>query len=369
MPLSLEVYEPRHIPAALEFNKRLLSSGIDRGFLIAERPAKFDPSLPISSESRVVVDGENIRGGYILQWRDFWISGEGRRVCAIQTPISEGIIDRRYAATGVHIIRHALSINPLLYTVGMGGVDRPLPRMLKTLGFTVTSVPFVFRVNQPGRFLANIEHLRTSTFRRLALDLMRFSGLGWLGERTWHTLVSARYRDNSVRFEQVSSLDGIADEVWERSRGDYSFMAVRNAPMLRLLFPSSDQRYQRIDVSQGGQTVGWAIVLQKAMAGNKYFGDMKIGVIADCLARPSDAPAVIQAAADYLAGTGVDTTIANFQHPAWREGCRKAGFLAGPSNHAFTMSQELSRLLPNPEQLQKSLHLTRSDSDGLVNLS
>jgi hypothetical protein len=369
MPLSLEVYEPRHIPAAMEFNKRLLSSGIDRAFLIAEHPARFDPSLPISSESRVVVDGENIRGGYILQWRDFWIGGEPRRVCAIQTPISEGIVDRRYAATGVHMVRHALSINPLLYAVGMGGVDSPLPRMLKAFGFTVTSVPFVFRVNQPGRFLGNIEHLRTSAFRRLALDLMRFSGLGWFGERAWHTLCSARYRDNSVRFQQVSSLDGAADEVWERSRGDYAFMAVRNASMLRLLFPSGDRRYQRIDISRGGERIGWGIVLQKTMTGNKYFGDMKIGVIADCLARPNDAPAVIQAAADYLAGTGVDMTLANFQHPAWMEGCRKAGFLTGPSNHAFTMSQKLSQLPPNAGQLLKNLHLTRSDSDGLVNLS
>src|SRR5260370_15136764 len=66
---------------------------------------------------------------------------------------------------------------------------------------------------------------------------------------------------------------------------------------------------------------------------------------------------------------GWHMTLANFQHPAWMEGCRKAGVLGGPSNHAFAMSQKLSRLLPNPEQLQKSLHLTRSESDGLVNLS
>ena len=369
MALSLEVYERRHIPAALEFNKRLLSFGVDPGYLIAEQPGSFDPSLPISSESRVVVDGENIRGGYILQWRDFWIGGQLRRVCAIQTPISEGVVDRRYAAAGVQIIRHALSINPLLYAVGMGGVDRPLPRILKAFGFTVTAVPFEFRVNHPGRFLGNIEHLRTTALRRLVLDLTRFSGLGWLGERAWQTFSSARYRDKSVRFEQVSSLDGIADEVWERSCGYYSFLAVRNASMLRLLFPSGDRRYQRIDVFRGGERIGWGIVLQKTMAANKYFGDMKIGVIADCLARPSDAPAIIQSAADYLAGTGVDMTLANFQHPAWMEGCRKAGFLRGPSNHAFTMSPKLSGLLPDPGQLQKSLHLTRSDSDGLVNLS
>jgi hypothetical protein len=369
MPLSLEVYEPRHIPAAMEFNQRLLSFGIERGLLIAEQPARFDPSLPISSQSWVVVDGENIRGGYTLQWRDFWIGGERRRVCAFQTPISEGIVDRRYATAGVHIIRHALSINPLLYAVGMGGVDRPLPRMLKAFGFTVTAVPFLFRVNHPGRFLGNIEHLRASTLHRLALDLMRFSGLGWLGERAWHTFSSARYRDNSVGFEQVSSLDGIADEIWERSRGDYSCLAFRDADMLQLLFSSGDRRFQRIDVSRGNQRIGWAVVLQKTMAGNKYFGDMNIGVIADCLARPADAPAIIQAAADYMAESGVDMTLANFQHPAWIEGCRKAGFLRGPSNHAFTMSQKLSGLLPSPGQLQESLHLTRSDSDGLVNLS
>jgi hypothetical protein len=362
MPLRFEVYETRHVPAALNFNERMISGGVDPRLLLSRQPFEFNPLLPLSTESRVVVDGDRIRGGYLLQWRDFWIDGESRRLCAYQTPISEGIIDRKYMGIGPALIRHALSVNPLLYAVGMGGLDRPLPRMLKPLGFAVTTVPFVFLVNRPGRFLRQIEHLRSSPLRRLALDTLRLSGLGWLGARAWQRLHTVRHRIRSITFEVVDALDEIADRVWAESRDRYSFVGVRNAAMLRLLFSSTDRNFRRIAVSAGGDRVGWAVVLETQMKRNKYFGDMKVGVIADCLARPEHAGAVIQAAADCLSHAGVDITVANFQHAAWLQACLRAGFFQGPSTHCLALSPNLARMARN-----EGMHVSRGDSDGLVN--
>src|SRR6266550_4035806 len=125
--LRFEVYEPKHVSMALAFNDRMLAAGVDARFLLHERPPVFDADSQVSTEARVIVDGDQIRGGYLLQWRAFSIRGEIRQVCAYQTPISEGIINRKYASVGALMIRDALAVNPLLYAVGMGGPAQPLP--------------------------------------------------------------------------------------------------------------------------------------------------------------------------------------------------------------------------------------------------
>jgi hypothetical protein len=102
---------------------------------------------------------------------------------------------------------------------------------------------------------------------------------------------------------------------------------------------------------------------------NKYFGDMTVGVIADCLALPSDARFVMQAAANHARELGVDVTLANFQHPAWVAASHRAGFFSGPSNHGLTLSPALLRRLNSgATEGLAGVHLTRGDSDGLVNL-
>jgi hypothetical protein len=369
MPLCFEVYEPRHVRAALAFNERMLARGVDPGLLLNRQPTAFDPNLPLSTESRVLADGEYIRGGYLLQWRDFWIGGKLRRVCAYQTPISEGLVDRKYVAVGSALVRHALSVNPLLYAVGMGGVDRPLPQMLRSMGFRVTTVPFLFLVHRPGRFLREIQHLRSTASRRLALDTLRLSGLGWLGIRSWQLLHSVRHAVPSVRFKIEDTLDGIADQTWQRSRGLYSLLAVRDAAMLRLLFSGRAKNYRRIQVSWGNDPVGWAVVVEKQMERNKYFGNMKVGVIADCFAAPEHAAAVIQAAASCLSHAGVDITLGNFQHSAWIGACLQTGFLSGPSNHCLALSPQMAEMARRLEPpVGGGMHVSRSDSDGLVNL-
>jgi hypothetical protein len=367
MPLHFEQYEPTHVPAVRAFNRRMGEKGMAAGFLLPEAPLPFNPTLPLSTQCWLAVDGEEIRGGYLLQRRDFWILGQRLQVCDFQSPISEGVVDRRYTMVGAQLIRHALTVNPLIYTVGMGGLDRPLPRLLKSLRFSVTTVPFLFLVNHGGRFLAEIQHLRSSAVKRFALDTVRYSGLGWLAANAAHCIGVLR-RDRTVRFQQVATLDEIADDTWDRSRYEYSLLAVRDSQMMRLLFDGRD-RAICIEVWRGEQRAGWAVVLETQMRENRYFGNMRLGVVADCLARPADAAAVIQAARDCLIAADVDLLVANFQHPAWISACRRAGFFPAPSNHGLAFSPKLVQSLqPFVQQLRTQIHLTRSDGDGMANL-
>src|SRR5207245_11769501 len=96
-------------------------------------------------------------------------------------PIYEGIVNKANAGVGVHMLRSALKLQPMLFALGMGGFDRPLPQMLKAMGWSLCAVPFYFRVNHPAKFLRGIAPLRETKSRRLLAALAAVTGVGSAG--------------------------------------------------------------------------------------------------------------------------------------------------------------------------------------------
>ncbi len=111
----------------------------------------------------------------------FFFAANHAEVAHYRLPISEGIVNKAYATLGMQLLRHALKQQPMLYALGMGGMQNSLPQMLKAMGWGVWSVPFFYKVNHPARFLRNIRPLRKSAARRMLLDLAALSGVGWVG--------------------------------------------------------------------------------------------------------------------------------------------------------------------------------------------
>ena len=103
----------------------------------APQPNPNRPATGIEFRHFVVVDdGGEVRGGYFLRSQPFWIRGKMHAVAHYNAPLSEGIIDKRYATVGAMMLAHALREQPLLFAMGMGGMDRPLPRMLRAMGWS-----------------------------------------------------------------------------------------------------------------------------------------------------------------------------------------------------------------------------------------
>lgn len=373
MPLVVEPYSEKHVPAVKALNVRLAAGGIGKEFLLPEAPDAFDPEaarkLPLYRKHFVAADNGAVRGGYLIQWQDFWIDGEVRRLGGYQFPLSEGIIDKKYTAVGMLILNHALRANPLLFTVGMGGLEQPLPRMLKAAGWRLGLVPFRFHANHASRFFRQINALRTTGTRRVLMDALAITGIGWAGMRLLQSRAKGRGKScGPLQVETVREFAAWADEVWERSRDCYQFAAVRNRAALNLLYPAEDSRYIRLKVLRGTEVIGWVVALDSQMRGNKHFGDLRVGTILDCLARSENAADVIRAAADSLDSMKVDLTVSNQRHGAWLEALRQAGFLAGPSNYGFGASKALTELLGVGAEREAQIHLTRGDGDGRVNL-
>jgi hypothetical protein len=370
MDLRIAPYEERDVPAVRAFNERLARGGSAWRFPTSP-VASWLPKLEgrrIWREMYLAREGEAVRGAYVLKHQEFTLGdGERRWIGCLQLPLSEGIVERRYAMVGVTVVKDAVARSPLLYTLGGGGFDQPLLRMQKALGWALHEVPFFFKVRRAAPFLRNIRPLRTSRARALALDTLAASGLGAVGLRVADLAVT-RARAPRGAVEPVDRFGSWADALWERARGAYSLLAVRDAEALDLLYPESDARFLRLRVSEPDGPIGWAVCLCTPMQDHKQFGDMRVGSLVDCLALPGREVDVVAAAVGRLRAAGADVIVANQASAAWREAHRRCGFLPGPSNFILSASPELARALAPLERSAPRIHLTRGDGDGPINL-
>lgn len=369
-PLHFEPYMEEHTAAVADFNRRIQAA--NPPFLLPDTPAPgWIPrcgNRKIYQEIFLAIEDGRVRGGYTLKHQEFSFRGRILDAAACQMPISEGIVDRRCGFIGPRLLRDALRRRPLLFGLGIGSLDASVTRIEQALGWRVQVIPFFYRVRNGFNFFRNIEYLKTTRWRRWSLDATAYSGLGWAGARVARAVLP---RPNGVRAgisaEQPPEFSGWADELWETCRGCYSMAAVRDAEVLNVLYPP-DSRFIRVKVLERGHPIGWAVLLDTRMDRNKYFGNMRIGSIVDCLALPQHASKVIAAAADVLDRRGVDLLVSNQSHAAWGNALRKSGFLEGPSNFILTTSKPLWRLLDEIDPGGTSVHMNRGDGDGPIHL-
>ncbi len=114
--------------------------------------------------------------------------------------------------------------------------------------------------------------------------------------------------------------------------------------------------------------MGWALVLDSQMRGDRYFGHMRLGTIADGFAAPADASAVVAAATSFLNSRNVDLIVANHSHCSWKQAFRQRGFLEGPSNYIFGASPKLASRIFAGSVSGEDIYINRGDGDGPINL-
>jgi hypothetical protein len=313
--------------------------------------------------------GPRVCGAYALKFQPFWLAGEVVDVANFALPVSEGVIDRSYTQVAVRLLLDAIQRQPLLYGLGMGGFDVAVARFLKAAGWQMFSVPFFFYVAHPFNFLRNIVHLRTGWLRRTMLDLLAFSGFGWVANAGWKLLHAKRPGgDGALRAERVADFQAWSDELWETARRHYGMCSLRDRATLRCTYPCGADDLQRIMVLRGENAIGWALLLNSQLHGHRHFGNMRLGSIVDCFAEPANAASVIEQARSVLVRQGVDLIVSNQSHSAWCAGLKACGFISGPSNFIFASSKALTRKIEEKQIRPRDVHLNRGDGDGPINL-
>lgn len=368
MPITIQAYRPELEPAVGEFNQRLQTSTHDPDLVFPRYAVpRWLPPAPgqtVWNEFFVAVDGPAVRGAYGLKQEQIFIRGKGTYTAACyHHSLAEGIIDRSFAHVGALLVRDALVRQPLLYVLGMGGFDRPIAKMLKALGFTLTLLPFFFRVVHPTKFLLEMQALRKDRWRSLLMNMAAVTGTGWLGIKGAQAAASVRSRPGDFVAHEVPEFSSWADDLWDEAKASVSMAAVRDEKTLRLLYPASDGFFTRVSVSRGDRVIGWAVVGERRK--DRKFGEMRVGSIVDCWAAPENAGPVVRAATRALEKRGVDLIVSNQAHHRWCHSFETSGFLKGPSTFVLALSRKLAELLQPFEENRGTLHVTRADGDGL----
>jgi hypothetical protein len=137
--IVVKPFTDEHIPAVRELNKRIQAGGLSSRFPDSPIPQwlPYRDSSPVYQEYFVALEGETVRGAYILKPQAFFCNGELTMIADYQLPISEGIVDRRYAPVGLLLLTDALKRQPLLFALGMGGYQEKLVQMLKTMKWSL----------------------------------------------------------------------------------------------------------------------------------------------------------------------------------------------------------------------------------------
>jgi hypothetical protein len=367
MPILIQPYREEHEPAVQDFNRRLQAAGDPSLVFYKTAVPHWLPKTEGSAlynEYFVALDSGVVRGAYALKHEQVFVQGKGDiRVACYHHPLSEGILNRAYASVGGLMVRDALSRQPLLYALGMGGTDRPLAKMLKSLGWSLALLPFHFRIVHPKRFLNEMQALRTTTLRKAAMDAAAASGVGWLAVRAAQGLLSLGRRTEGVRVDRIDEFSEWANWLWIEAREHYYLTSLRDSKTLRRLYSKSDNLLTRLRVRNGTTEIGWAVVGERRE--DPKFGAMRVGSIVDCWASPENARDVLRAATEELEKQGFDMIVANHSHTAWSRALRQCGFFNGPSNFVFAASKKYAELLPPLGENVGRFHITRADGDGL----
>ncbi len=368
--LKIVPYTSDWIGAVRRFNDRLVAGGLDNELRFPEEPCQqfsVKTEGTLHQEHHLVVEGTAVRGAYLLTHEQWIVGGEPRHVCHFRLPVSEGLINRQYKGVGGSMLQHALLKSKLLYSLGMGALDRPLPRMLSARNWSLETTGFYFRCLRPDRVLHDLVCLRKHPKLSFALDTAGWGGVGsFLISGTQQLRMRRPSRNFNVAV--VAEFGSEVDEIQGRACGAYALLPCRDREVLNLRYPVSDSRFLRLLVDSGSGPYGWAVVLATSMHGHKQFGDLRVGTIVDCLALPGEEDYVIHAASQVLEDQGVDLIISNQSHRNWRRACEHAGFFPGTSNYIFAASPQLSNLLEPFASNFPAAHLTRGNGAGPIHL-
>lgn len=368
MTLLIEPASDADAPGIGAFNQRLRRHDVE--FQLPENPdallAPREHGAPVWHHMFVARDEAAIRGGYLLKRELLCTAGTELELGNYQIPLSEGVIDKSHAMVGIRLLQHVMQQRAALYCLGMGSMQRPLPRLLARFSWTVEPVPFFFRVIRASGFLRNITYIQQRRFGGPLTALTRYTGAGALAVSGWRVAAHLRLPalPRGLTVESVGAFGAEVDELFGGVRGAYGALIERTGAALEARLPRGDERLIRLLIRSGGKLVGWLVLTRTQLHGHKQFGSMRLGCLVDGLCAPELAPVLVRIATERLIAEGVDLIVSNQSHTEWIAGLRRCGYLAGPSNFIFARSPALAAATPP----LRDWHLNRGDGDGPINL-
>ena len=354
----------------VNFNKELEKHGF-KFFLPVPDPKIVNTNDFILKNNHILIENDiTVRAGYTLKSQWFQVNDELLQIGYYYQPVSAALFNKKYNICGVLLLNDAQKKHPYLFSLGMGGYSKPLPKLLKSLNWKLNKVPFFFKIFNPNPFLKNIKYLKKTKTKSFFINLMLFTGLGWLFIKFFFQFLSLFNiqikKIENLEVQEIELFDQDFDEVWDDSKQYKSFSAVRNCKYLKTLY--SDKKFIKLKFAKNNKIVGWSISLCNKLNNHDYFGNMKLGSIVDCLCLKSYETNIVRQTLEILKNRSADLIVSNQSHIFWKNAFKKNSFINGPSNYIFASSKLLSDRLMKDKKLENYVHLTRGDGDGPINL-
>ncbi len=369
MAIQIEPYTcPEQAAPAREFNARV-SPAQPAFFLAEEPPLPGAPGSVLRNDVYLVREEGAVRGGFLIASfpAEF---GDGRKVVALNTrePISEALVDSKYALLGLRMLKFMERQGPYLFALGIGGENLPFSRLLKGAQWRLSQVPFLFRVVRGRRFLLEVRTFRSSPVRRAAARVAAYSGLGGAGIALAQSrCIQGAFSLAGVSIERIERWDDWIDELWSLRRADHSFAISRDLRTVLELYPFADRERAYL-VRRDGRIVGWISARLTCMCDDRYFGNLTVGTLMDGVVERQSRRAAVTLVSRALARDGADLLVTNQSHVEWLAAFRGAGYLDGPSNYILALSRQLAAEISTQPGGFERMHFTRGDSDGRFHL-
>jgi hypothetical protein len=358
--------------AVERMNAKLSAAGSEWSFRAREAPQDA-AQLAVWTESFLAQEGEEVFGGYVFKHQRFFVQGRELEVGNLNLPLSLGDIDSSYAHVSVALLFDVRQRSPYCYALGLGAEDTKMAKLLAAAGWQHLAVPFQFSVKSPNSFARNIvlpaDKARLQSFLRM-LGKLHIAGLALRLRQSLRSREKPRQSpsDQIARARQVSEFGSFADDLFAAHSAAYSLLGDRRAAALNILYPQAEHKYVRLVVERDDEVIGWAVLLDTEMQGDKYFGNMRVGSLVDCFAAPENADAVVSLMDEVLTRRGVDLVVSNQLHAAWNRALASAGYEEGPSNFFLYVSADLAEELGRIPDWSRDAHMNRGDGEGPANL-
>jgi hypothetical protein len=226
----------------------------------------------------------------------------------------------------------------------------------------------LFQLVNVSRCLRQLKPLQGSPARRIGAKIAIFSGAGKLGAAALQSRAPlARWNARDLRIEPVSQWGDWVDELWHRHRRNYSFAVRRDLRTVENLY-RLDTRTRAFLFRRGATIVGWMSALLTSMRNDQYFGDLRVATVMDGIVDPELLSGAIALTSQALAQDGADILLTNQSHHGYAAAFRKAGYLSSKSNYILALSKSLTNEIASQPGGLASVHFTRGDSDGRMNL-
>jgi hypothetical protein len=353
--------------AIQRFNQRLAAGGSTYRMPVNHRlPGEHlaPPGYFVHREQILVMEGDEVRGGVLLQHHRVALRGVEQPFCWLQLPLSEGVVNNTYATALMPMLKNALRQQKFAMGLGVGSYDETWARVMVKTRWRHQTVPFFFYPVNFRRVATELRYIESRKPLKIAARVAAYSGGASLAGLAWAGARRLRVDRSSWKAAVERGFDVWADEVYDRAKGQYGAMANRQSMSLNVLYTPEDRRYVRLRVQSRatGSEIGWVLVVHKQMQKDKYFGDLHVGTLVNGCAELKDVGAVMAAGFEHLLALGVDLIVCNWSHRVWTATARSQHFLPGPSNFICFVSPEAKPVL-EPECPLSECHMTRGDCD------